>query len=181
MTVIDLLLSVGCKKVYRNTTRWIYSLFFRRLSLFNFINKIYFSVFKSWFENFHLCRSGRIVAIPPLNIMPFFELFKLFRLCSVHVIKLTFLTTSQILWLTFVAPPLFLKAFNCEVTIMYVVGALHGRIFISARVGITMLVLFLLLRLFIFIITIANPYRTIVLWILSLWYFIHFARFYFFS
>ena len=124
-------------------------IFLRRLSLFNFITIFYFSVLLSYFDIFHLCGSFGIVTIPSLVFTPCFQLLKFFRLCSFHVIKLTFFTTSQIRSLTFVDPPLgFFKAFNCKVTILYAVYALRGQVFISSRVGITLLVLFLLLRLF---------------------------------
>ena len=72
-------------------------------------------------------------------------------------------TTSQILWFTFVAFPLqVFEAFDCKVTILSAVGELHGIIYIKYRVSITMLVLFILLRLFISVIPIVSRYRTIV-------------------
>ena len=73
--------------------------------------------------------------------------------------KSTFFTTSQIYWFTFVALYLrVFKAFNCEATIMPSVGALHGRVFIKARFGITVLFLFILRRLFILLSTeLASP------------------------
>ena len=84
--------SIGLKKI--------------RLSPFNFITKFYFTFFKSYFENFHLCGSGRIITIPHLDFTPCFEFSKFLGLCSVYVIELTFFTTSQIQWLTVVSLPL---------------------------------------------------------------------------
>ena len=51
---------------------------------------------------------------------------------------------------------------NCKVTILSVVGAFYGQNVITARVGITLLVLFLLVILFIFNITIVSRSITIV-------------------
>ena len=99
---------------------------------------------------FDLCGSGGLLPIPPLSFTPCFKLFKLFCLCRIHVIKLTSFTTSWVCWLTFVALPLrVFKAFYCKVNILTAVGATCRQFFINSRVGISMMVLLLVLRLFI--------------------------------
>ena len=122
----------------------IWFLFFNRLSLLNFIAKSYSSVFKILFQQFSpLWLRGDRNRPTPLDFTPFFEWFKLSRLCCVHVNKLTFFTTSRIFLLTFVALPLGdLESFIFKVTILSAVGALRWHNFIITRVDITLLVLF---------------------------------------
>ena len=75
-------------------------------------------------------------------------IFKLFHLFSIHVIKMSFFTTSRIHWFAFVSLPLqVFKAFNYEVTNLSAVCALQRQIFITTRVVINMMVLSILITL----------------------------------